>query len=166
MMADKRLRLRLSTLLLLLVIVGLAITVMMQQQREARLLSAPRTARDVNDEAIRVALDQAVDWPTRPNSPRALEQVLFFIKSKSRTKPDGFLWRGGIPIYVDPEGLREARVTMSSMVGTGPVRRTTAKRILQETLDELGLDYFVEGGMLTITSKEAAAKRRNQLSLP
>lgn len=161
-----RLRLRLSTLLLLLVIVGLGITVMMEQQRVARLLSALRSARDVNDEAIRVALDQPVNWPTRSNRPRTLEDVLVFLKSSSTTKPDGALWRGGIPIYVDPEALREARVTMASTVASGPVRRTTAKRILQEALDELGLDYLVEGGMLTITSREAAAKRRNRISLP
>jgi hypothetical protein len=156
-----------STLLFLLVIVGLAITVMMQQQREARLLTALRAARDVNDEAISVALDQPVNWPTRPNRPRTLDDVLLFIKkSSSTTKPDGALWSGGIPIYVDPEGLREARVTLSSMVASGPVRRTTLKRILQEALDELGLDYLVEGGMLTITSREAAAKRRKGISLP
>jgi hypothetical protein len=34
---------------------------MIQQQREARLLSALRSAHDVNDEAIRVALDQPVN---------------------------------------------------------------------------------------------------------
>jgi hypothetical protein len=54
-------RLRLSTLMLLIIILGMAVALVHQQQREARLQSALRSARNANEEAIRVALDQPFD---------------------------------------------------------------------------------------------------------
>ena len=64
---------------------------------------------------------------------------------------------GGIPIFVDTRGLHEAGATMQSKVRVPP-RRGRLKDILNETLEPLGLGYYVRNGLLTITSAEAAGR--------
>lgn len=79
-----------------------------------------------------------------------LEDVLKYIKQATTGEKDA-----GIPIYVDPIGLQEAEKSMNSPVQLDlegvPLRRT-----LQLMLHPLGLAYFVDDGILVITSEEAA----------
>jgi hypothetical protein len=85
-----------------------------------------------------------------------LDDVLKYIKQVTTTPTFS-----GIPIYVDPHGLQEAERSLNSTVQIDlegvPLRRT-----LQLILTQLKLAYFVEDGILVITSEESAS----QASLP
>ncbi len=76
-----------------------------------------------------------------------LEDILKYIK-QATTGPKS----SGITIYVDPLGLQEADKTLTSPVSLDlegiPLRRT-----LQLALRQLGLGYFVDDGILVITSQ-------------
>ena len=61
----------------------------------------------------------------------------------------------GIPVYVDPIGLEEARVDITKPVEIGP-DQVRLKAFLDQRLGPLGLSDYVEDGLLTITSKQAA----------
>jgi hypothetical protein len=79
-----------------------------------------------------------------------LDDVLKYIK-QATTSPKF----AGIPIYVDPKGLQEAERSLNSTiqidVDGAPLRRT-----LQLMLAQLDLAYFVEDGILVITSHDSA----------
>ena len=81
-----------------------------------------------------------------------LDDVLKYIKQATTTPTFS-----GIPIYVDPIGLQEAERSLNSTVRLDlegiPLRRT-----LQLMLTQLGLAYFVEDGMLVVTSEDSAGK--------
>lgn len=158
--AGLRLRMRLSTLLLLTIIVAMGVALAIQQQRERRLRAELQWARDSSTQVILEALEQQVSWPSSPNAPETLESVLKFLKySSQQTAPRGLYWHG-IPIYVDPAGIKEAGARMNSGVPTGAVAQTTLKAILEDALQQSGLDYVVEDGMLRITSKQDAERLR------
>ena len=151
-----KMRLRLSTLILLIIIFGMAIALVLQQKREARLRSALRSARSLNDEAIRVALNQPFEAKFLARNPLAsptLDELLTEIKRLTR---NGVLWNG-VPIYVDPIGLQEAGVTMASSV-TVSSKAMPIKEALEEALGQLKLDYVVRDGFLCISSKESTDK--------
>ena len=61
----------------------------------------------------------------------------------------------GIPVYVDPNGLAEARAEIGMPGEVGP-DRVRLKDFLDQRLGPLGLSYYVSEGLLTITSKRAA----------
>lgn len=84
-----------------------------------------------------------------------LEDVLSYIKQA--TKGPRF---AGIPIYVDPVGLQEADKTTSSTVHID-LEGVPLRRALQLILSQLDLAYFVEDGILVITSPES-----EELGLP
>jgi hypothetical protein len=92
-----------------------------------------------------------LEEPLAMNFPQEqpLEDVLKYIKQA--TQGAGY---GGIPIYVDPIGLQEAEKTMTSPVSIDlegvPLRRT-----LQLLLTQLGLCYYVDDGLLVITSQSS-----------
>jgi hypothetical protein len=151
-----KVRLRLSTLILSIIIFGMAVALVLQQQREARLRSALRSARSLNDEAIRSALNRPFAARFLARNPLAsptLDQLLTEIKRLTR---NGVLWNG-VPIYVDPSGLREAGVTMNSSV-TVSSKAMPIKQALAEALAQLKLDYVVRDGYLRISSTEATDK--------
>ena len=133
----------------------MGLTIVIQQRREARLATALRSAQNLNDEAIREALDQPIDW--QPAGPQTLSSVLIHIKRRAGGTVKGILWNG-VPIYVDPVGLQEAEVTMNTPVTVPPTAGAPAKVILERALAQLKLDYVVKDGLLTVTSKEAADK--------
>ena len=119
-----KMRLRLSTLILLIIIFGMAVTLVLQQQREARLRSALRSARNANEEAIRVALDQPFDAKLipRPTLALLLQEIKRVTSNGGLSEvtsygwvviSNGGLW-DGIPIYVDPIGLQEAGLESES----------------------------------------------------
>ena len=151
-----KVRLRLSTLILLIIIFGMAVALILQQRREARLRSALRSARSLNDEAIRVALNRPFEARFLARNPLAsatLDQLLTEIKRLTR---NGVLWNG-VPIYVDPIGLQEAGVAMASSV-TVSSKAMPIKEALEEALGQLKLDYVVRDGFLCISSKESTDK--------
>jgi hypothetical protein len=77
-----------------------------------------------------------------------LEDVLKYIKAATASKDDP-----GIPIYVDPAGLRSTGQTMQSTIQMdleGIPLRTTLRLMLKQ----LGLAYCVRDGLLIISSVE------------
>ncbi len=78
-----------------------------------------------------------------------------FLKAIRQSSPDGT--GVGIPIYVDPAGLQEAGTTIQAPLGTPPGRGSIATE-LRESLRPLGLGYYIEDGMLTVTSEKAAER--------
>lgn len=76
-----------------------------------------------------------------------LESALKFFKSESTGPFDN-----GIPIFVNPDGLTRAKLTMQSPVKI-PRTRGTIDELLARTLEPLGLKHEVRDGMIEITAK-------------
>jgi hypothetical protein len=83
----------------------------------------------------------------------ALEDILKYIHpaTTSRTYM-------GIPIYVDPIGLQEAEKSMTSTVRNMDLEGVPLRRTLQLLLKQLDLAYFVEDGVLCITSLKSMGR--------
>ena len=64
----------------------------------------------------------------------------------------------GIPIYVDPVGLSQADKTMTSTVRNLDLEGVPLRRTLQLALAQLDMIYFVEDGMLFITSQRSRGR--------
>ncbi len=109
-------------------------------------LSARLAAKDNSpaDASILRRLNEPVTMSFANETP--LEDVLKYIKSATQGPKDS-----GIPIYVDPEGLKDAGVTLTSPVMLDvegvPVRVT-----LRLMLKQLKLAYCVKDGLLMISS--------------
>ena len=83
-----------------------------------------------------------------------LEDVLKYIKAATQGPNDA-----GIPIYVEPTGLEEAKQTMQSTVKLD-MRGVPLKTTLRLVLRPLGLSYIVKDGLLTIDSRSAITETR------
>jgi hypothetical protein len=97
---------------------------------------------DAKSQRILATLEQPVAMSFANETP--LEHVLMYIKAAT-TSPN----YGGIQIYVDPVALNKAEKTMMSRV-TLDVEGVPLKTTLRLMLNQLGLDYVVEDGMLKI----------------
>src|SRR5262249_25231482 len=106
-----------------------------------------KPGRDARSLAVLAKLEEPVAMSFANETP--LEDILKYIK-QATTGPHF----PGIPIYVDPIGLQEAERPLTSTVQIDlegvPLRRT-----LQLALKQLGLVYFVDDGVLCITSQDA-----------
>lgn len=100
--------------------------------------------------ATSAALKRPLDMPF-PDSTR-LDDVLNYIRASTR----GENLPEGLPIYVDPAGLREAGQTMYSTVFL-EAKGMPARKALQLILAQVGLTCTVEDGLLTITSPSRAS---------
>ncbi|APW59958.1 RNA polymerase sigma factor [Paludisphaera borealis] len=102
---------------------------------------SPRTV------AILAKLEETIAMNFPNETP--LEDILKYIKQATQGSD-----HVGIPIYVDPIGLSEAEKTMTSPISLDldgvPLRRT-----LQLMLKQIGLVYFVDDGLLVITSSDS-----------
>ncbi|MDB5349146.1 MAG: hypothetical protein JWN86_393 [Planctomycetota bacterium] len=76
-----------------------------------------------------------------------LEEVLKYIRNATADVN----FPGGIPVYVDPIGLAEAEKTMASPIVLN-LEGVPLRRSLKLLLAQLDLTYFVEDGLLKITS--------------
>ena len=102
---------------------------------------------------ILAKLKEPISMLFAPETP--LGDVLKYIKQATTTAT-----YSGIPIYVDPIGLQEAERSLESTVQMD-LEGVPLGRTLQLMLAQLGLVYWVEDGMLYITSAES-----ENLSLP
>ena len=103
---------------------------------------------DPKSRLILAKLDEPISMPF--NDDTSLEDVLKYIKQATTT--DRY---NGIPIYVDPLGLQEAEKSMTSTVRGMQLEGVPLRRTLHLLLKQLDLIYFVEDGILYITSKES-----------
>ena len=113
--------------------------------------------KDPKSQAILAKLEEPVAMSFPNETP--LEDLLKYIKQVTQGSNGP-----GIPIYVDPLGLQEADKTMTSPIQLDlegvPLRRT-----LQLALKQLGLVYFVDDGILVITSEESEDLRLRPSSI-
>jgi RNA polymerase sigma factor (sigma-70 family) len=108
--------------------------------------------KDVRSQAILAKLEQPIAMSFASETP--LEDVLKYIKQATQGPNEA-----AIPIYVDPIGLQEAEKSMTSTVQLDlegvPLRRT-----LQLALRQIDLIYYVDDGILVITSQESAEQSK------
>jgi hypothetical protein len=97
---------------------------------------------------IHAALQQRVPIHFVEETP--LEDVLNSIKKATTGAGDK-----GIPIYVDPIGLKEAEKTMTSTVMNIDLEGVPLRTSLRLCLAQLDLAYRVKDGLLQITSRES-----------
>jgi hypothetical protein len=83
----------------------------------------------------------------------ALEDILKYIHQATTSRT-----YMGIPIYVDPIGLQEAEKSMTSTVRNMDLEGVPLRRTLQLLLKQLDLAYFVEDGVLCITSLKSMGR--------
>ena len=93
---------------------------------------------------------EAIDKPIAMNFPNdtPLEDIIEYIRkcTDSPNQP------GGIPIYVDPQGLQDADKTMASTVSINNLDGIPLRITLKLALKQVGLVYEVKNGMLYITA--------------
>ena len=105
-------------------------------------------AKTRNRSMILAKLDEPISMSFAEETP--LEDVLKYVKQATTTKT-----YAGIPIYVDPVGLQEAEKSMTSTVRNMDLEGVPLRRTLQLLLKQLDLIYFVDDGILYITSAES-----------
>jgi RNA polymerase sigma factor (sigma-70 family) len=109
--------------------------------------SKPSDARDTDPRSRQILekLEEPIPMSFANETP--LEDLLKYIKSATAGSKGA-----GIPIYVDPLGLQEAERSLTSPIQLDlegvPLRRT-----LQLALEQLGLVYYVDDGILVITNE-------------
>ena len=100
---------------------------------------------DPADAAILAMLERPVALPFEKGA--TLDDVLMAVR-RATAGPEG----RGIPIYVDPVGLKEAKVTMDSVV-VNNLEGVPLKSSLRLMLGQLGLGYAVRDGLLIVGKK-------------
>jgi RNA polymerase sigma factor (sigma-70 family) len=116
------------------------------QDSEAGTTSKPD--KDPKSQMILAKLDEPISMSFSEDTP--LEDVLKYVKQATTSKT-----YVGIPIYVDPMGLQEANKSMTSTVRNMDLEGVPLRRTLQLLLKQLDLKYFVDDGILCITSAES-----------
>jgi len=111
----------------------------------------PGPGEDPKSLAVLKKLDEPVSMSFANETP--LADVLAYIKSATAGPKDT-----GIPIYVDPIGLQEADITMTSPV-TVDMEGVPLRQILYLLLAQLNLTYQVDHGFVFITAGAGEAKR-------
>jgi RNA polymerase sigma factor (sigma-70 family) len=120
--------------------------------RQARVRLAASAAelamRETNpkSKAVLKKLDEPIAMSFAADTP--LEDMLKYIKIATTDAT-----YAGIPIYVDPKGLKEADATLTSTV-TLDLEGVPLKTTLRLMLKQLGLAYCVRDGVLLISSVE------------
>jgi hypothetical protein len=147
-------RIRPGTVLLLALILVLGYSLVIRQRREARLravlaLYKGRAQRDVQHIMGKY---HHLNWPDETPLSEVIEQI------KQATNRWLSLFPKGVPIYVDPDGLREAGQSLSSPVAAPPDDSHSQQRPLRQELrmilEPLGLACDVKDGAIVITSRQ------------
>jgi tetratricopeptide (TPR) repeat protein len=119
------------------------------ERRIRRYESTDLVQRDPKTLAILDALKQPISMPFPNETP--IEEILNYIKTATQSER----LPGGIPMYVDPAGLTEAEITMSSPV-TVNLEGVPLKTSLRLLLKQIGLTYTVKDGLMTVTAELSA----------
>lgn len=117
------------------------------KQAEIKQVGAEFRARRL---ASNLALLARLDKPITLHFPREtpLEDVLKAIRTATSSGPGD----GGVPIYVDPVGLKQANKTIQSTV-TIDIEGILAETALRLVLKQLGLAYQIKDGLVTISAE-------------
>ncbi len=102
--------------------------------------------RDPRSQLIQTKLDDRISLNFGKET--TLEDVIKHIKNVTKSSD----FPAGIPVYVDPIGLQEAEKSLSSTV-TLELEGVPLRRTLQLVLKQLGLIYFIDDGMMYVTSE-------------
>jgi hypothetical protein len=108
--------------------------------------------RDQKTRQLMAALEEPVAMLFANKTP--LDDVLKYIKAATTTKT-----YTGIPIYVEPKGLQDAKVTIHSTVELDQ-QGVPLRRSLYQVLKPLGLSYVVKDGFLMIDSRANVTEMR------
>jgi RNA polymerase sigma factor (sigma-70 family) len=113
--------------------------------------SAPESDEEGENNPRTAAILAKLNEPLAMKFPyeQPLQDVLKYIKQATKGSKDN-----GIPIYIDPIGLSEAEKTMTSPVSID-VEGVPLRRTLQLILKQINLAYYVDDGLLVITSKDS-----------
>jgi len=126
-------------------------------KRRARLMIAETAAelaiRDTNPKSrmIRKKLEEPISMSFHEATP--LEDVIKYIKQATTSQT-----YGGLPIYVDPNGLAEAEKTMTSTVQNLDLEGVPLRITLKLLLKQLGLAYCVRDGMVMISTEQGISE--------
>ena len=107
--------------------------------------------KDQKSRMILEKLDEPISMSFGEETP--LEDLLKYVRQATTSRT-----YGGIPIYVDPIGLLEADRSMTSTVRNMELEGVPLRRTLQLLLKQLDLAYFVEDGVLCITSLKSMGR--------
>ena len=107
--------------------------------------------KDQKSRMILEKLEEPISMSFAAETP--LEDILKYIRQATTSST-----YQGIPIYVDPFGLQEADKTMTSTVRNMDLEGVPLRRTLQLLLKQLDLAYFVEDGVLCVTSLKSMAR--------
>jgi hypothetical protein len=114
---------------------------------------AAASANDKLTRAIMTQLNERITMSFPQETP--LEDVLKYIKSN--TQSEELNLPSGITIYVDPLGLQQAEMTLATPV-TLDLEGVPLRRTLTLVLNQVNMRYFVNDGVLFITSNPPGYK--------
>jgi hypothetical protein len=151
------------------VIVALVLALWVQHERakdrEVRLMSALRIARNYANGVTLAELDKPVDMPFDTGT--TLAGLVSHIRGSTGWVATDKVYtkrvfvrqvgplQNGIPVLVDSVPLQEAGVTMQTPL-TVSSRGVPLKKSLHDILGPIGLGYFVRNGVLVISTKDDA----------
>ena len=108
--------------------------------------SGPIEATDDRSRRVAAELNKVMDMHFHNETP--LEDVIKYV----RTATTGPAFPDGIPIYLDPIGLQEAEKTETSPIRLD-LSQIPLRTSLKLALKQLGMLYYLEDGLLKITSE-------------
>ena len=122
-----------------------------RSERSKRLSVAAEDLRKGADDPASLAILAKLDARLSMNFPEEtpLQEIKDYICRATEDPAAGL--PNGIPIYVDPIGLQDADKTMQSTVAIH-LEGIPLKTTLRLLLKQIGLTYFVDNGLLRITS--------------
>lgn len=149
-------RVRPVTVLLLALILVLGYSLVIRQRRESRLRAALSLYKHRATGEIAELMGRSVglDWPDGTVLGEAIELIRDSV-------PASWGFPKGIPVLVDPDGLREAGQSLRSPVKAPPPDDPNAGLLslgqkLRIVLEPLGLTYVVKDGAIVIISRARA----------
>jgi RNA polymerase sigma factor (sigma-70 family) len=107
------------------------------------------------------ALDRLLDQPLAIDHPNksTLEKFLKYLK-EATTKPGS--GNSGIPIYVDPVGIDEVGVRITSPIDVVAMEGAPLRQNIRRALLPLGLGFRTKNGLLMISSRDATLEQQIQ----